>query len=141
MYVRKSDVGKYGRTPGCHGCRDVVLGRDQCKPHSAECRERMTRLLSETDAGSKRVKAAEDRWVNAAVRRSDIIFAEAEEKKRRTGTVESPVTGGAAGDTQMPGTSSQVASEPQDARGTKRGADEQPEGDEERSKFMTTAFD
>ena len=77
------------------------------------------------------MKAAEDRWVNAAVRRSDIIFAEAEEKKRRTGTVESTVEGGAAGDTQMPGTSSRVAREPQEARGTKRGAEEQPEGDEE----------
>ena len=40
----------------------------------------MERLLSETDAGKIRVKAAEERWVQAAVRRSDAIFAETEEK-------------------------------------------------------------
>ena len=28
------------------------------------------------------MKAAEDRWVNAAVRQFDIIFAEAEEQRR-----------------------------------------------------------
>ena len=25
MYVRKSDVANYGRTPGCRGRRDVVI--------------------------------------------------------------------------------------------------------------------
>ena len=84
MYVRKSGVAAYGRTPGRKGCRDVILEKPHCAPHSRECRERMERILSETDAGKRRVKASEDRWVNAAVRRSDIIFAEAEEKKRRT---------------------------------------------------------
>ena len=58
-------------------------------------------MLSETDASKRRVKASEDRWVNAAVRRSDIIFAEAEEKKRRTeveGTAaeEATLTGGSS---------------------------------------------
>ena len=65
----------------------------------------MERMLSETDAGKRRVKASEDRWVNAAVRRSDIIFAEAEEKKRRTEAegaevrpaVEATLTGGSSG--------------------------------------------
>ena len=84
MYVRTADVGVYGRTPGCRGCRDVILEKSQCAPHSLECRERMTRMLSETDVGKLRVKASDDRWINAAVRRSDIIFAAAEEKKRRT---------------------------------------------------------
>ena len=36
------------------------------------------------EAGKQRVKSSDDRWINAAVRRSDIIFAEAEEKRRRT---------------------------------------------------------
>ena len=48
MYVRKSDVATYGRTPGCKGCRDVVLEKPHCASHS---RERMERMLSETDAG------------------------------------------------------------------------------------------
>ena len=39
-------------------------------------------MLSETEAGKLRVKSSEDRWVNAAVRRSDIIFAEAEPESR-----------------------------------------------------------
>ena len=76
-------MGKFGRTPGCHGCRDVVIEKAHAKPHSRECRGQMMRLLSESKAGSKRIKAAEDRWVNAAVRRSDIMLAEAEEEKRK----------------------------------------------------------
>ena len=105
MYVRKSDVAAYGHTPGCKGCRDVIREKPHCALHSRECRERMERMLSETDAGKRRVKASEDRWVNAAVRRSDIIFAEAEEKKRRTEAegaevrpaVEATLTGGSSG--------------------------------------------
>ena len=59
-------------------------------------------MLSETDAGKRQVKASEDRGVNAAVRRSDIIYAEGEEKKRRTeveGTAaeEATLTGGSSG--------------------------------------------
>ena len=58
-------------------------------------------MLSETGAGKRRVKASEDRWVNAAVRRSDIISAEAEEKKRRmevegTAAEEATLTDGSA---------------------------------------------
>ena len=59
-------------------------------------------MLSETDAGKRRVKASEDRWVNTAIRRSDTIFAVVEEKKRRTevkGTAaeEATLTGGSSG--------------------------------------------
>ena len=39
MYVRKSDVTTYGRTLGCKGCRDVVIEKPQCAPHSRECWE------------------------------------------------------------------------------------------------------
>ena len=62
-------------------------------------------MLSETDAGKRRAKASEDRWVNAAVRLSDIRFAEAEGKKRRTEAegaearpaAEATLTGGSSG--------------------------------------------
>ena len=47
-------------TLACQGCQDVILERAQCKPHSRECRERMTRMLSETEAGSTGVKAEEE---------------------------------------------------------------------------------
>ena len=80
MYVRKSDVATYGRTPGCKGCRDIAIERPKYAPHNRECHGRMEQLLTETEAGQRQVKASEDRWVQAAVRRSDIIFAEAEEK-------------------------------------------------------------
>ena len=81
MYARKADVATHARTPGCKDCRKVVIEKPQCAPHSRECRERMERLLSETDAGRRRVKASEDRRVQAAVRRSHMIFAVAEEER------------------------------------------------------------
>ena len=85
MYVSKADVSAYGRTPGCRCCRDVILEKAHCASHtgSRECRERMTRMFSEIEAGKLRVKASDDRWINAGVRRSDILIAEAEEKKRK----------------------------------------------------------
>ena len=65
----------------------------------------MTRMLSETEAGKLRVKSSDDRWSNAAVRRSDFIFAEAEEKTRKTENdgeettpaAEATLTGGSSG--------------------------------------------
>ena len=84
MFVRKADVHAFGRTPGCPGCRDVLLDRARQQPHNRECRERMERMLSETDTGKKRVQAASDRIIEATMRRSDAIFAETEEKKRKT---------------------------------------------------------
>ena len=102
MFVRRSDVDAYGRTPGCPGCKDVLMNGPRCRPHNATCRERMGQLLRETEEGQKRVKAAEDRLVHAVVRRSDIIFAENEEKKRRTSdepqvAEEATLTGGSLG--------------------------------------------
>ena len=102
MYVRKTDVATYGRTPGCPGCKDVVMDKPHCRPHNATCRERMGLLLRDTEEGQKRVKAAEERLVQGLVRRSDIIFAENEEKKRRTSAEpqvaeEAALTGGSTG--------------------------------------------
>ena len=129
MYVRKTDVATYGRMPGCPGCRDVMRGKTQPKPHNRECREKMTRMLSESEAGSRRVKAAEDRWVNAAVRRSDIIFAEAEEKKRRTQgsepppAVEATLTAGSSASGTAPAASSAVAPSGGSSTSRKRAAE------------------
>ena len=115
MYVRKTDVTAYGRTPGCPGCRDLIVGKAQPKPHTRESRARMARMLSESEAGRRRLKAAEDRWVNAAVRRSDLIFAEADEKKIRTQgnepppAVEATLTGGSSASGAAPAASSTVA--------------------------------
>ena len=62
-------------------------------------------MLSDTEAGKLRVKSSDDRWINAAVRRSDIIFVEAEEKRRKTENdgeettpaAEATLTGGSSG--------------------------------------------
>ena len=61
----------------------------------------MEKLLAETEDGKKRINAAGERWTQAVVRRSDIIFAEAEEKKRRLeGSIEpateATLTGGSS---------------------------------------------
>ena len=40
MYIRKTDIIKYGETPGCIGCRCVVLGKP-LQSHTTACRERM----------------------------------------------------------------------------------------------------
>ena len=82
IFVRKADVRAFGRSPGCRGCRDVILEKSTCNPHTRECRSRMEKLLAETEEGKKRIDAAGERWTQAVVRRSDIIFAEAEEKKQ-----------------------------------------------------------
>ena len=39
--------------------------------------------MAETEEGKKIIDAAGERWTQAVVHRSDIIFAEAEEKKRK----------------------------------------------------------
>ena len=111
MFVRKADVRAFGRSPGCRGCRDVILEKSTCSPHTRECRSRMEKLLAETEEGKKRIAAAEERWTHAVVRRSDIIFAEAEEKKRKIDDTVEPageatLTGGSSGS----GTSTQAVS-------------------------------
>ena len=80
----------------------MILEKATCNPHTRECRARMEKLLAETEEGKKRIDAAGDRWTQAVVRRSDIIFAEAEEKKRKTEeniepAVEAELTGGSSG--------------------------------------------
>ena len=62
----------------------MILEKTTCNPHTRECRARMEKLLAETEEGKKRIDAAGDRWTQAVVRGSDIIFAKAEEKKRNT---------------------------------------------------------
>ena len=102
MFVRKADVRAHGRTPGCGGCQDVIRELTRCRPHTRMCRERMEKMLADTEDGRKRVKDAEDRMIQATFRRSDAYFAEAEEKKRRVDgeppvAEEATLTGGASG--------------------------------------------
>ena len=61
MYVRKADVRAYGRTPGCKGCRNVIIEKATCSPHSRECRVRMEKMICE-DKTDDRTKKMKDRF-------------------------------------------------------------------------------
>ena len=60
MYIRKTDITKYGETHGCIGCRCVVLGKP-LRSHTTECRERIEGHLRETEAEQQRLQKAHDR--------------------------------------------------------------------------------
>ena len=51
MFVGKADVRAFGRSPGCRGCRNVILEKTTCSQHTRECRSRMEKLLAETQQG------------------------------------------------------------------------------------------
>ena len=67
-----------GFTSGCRGCawlQDRVGSR---VAHSNECRERMEKLMTETEAGKERLQKAQDRqdyWVSEQVKQSDVSHA------------------------------------------------------------------
>ena len=47
MYIRKTDIIKYGETDGCIGYRTTMLGKP-LKSHTPACRERIEAWLRET---------------------------------------------------------------------------------------------
>ena len=51
LYVTKRHVGKYGATPGCGGCVGYGV------KHTAECRERLTKLVQEDPEEIERTTA------------------------------------------------------------------------------------
>ena len=69
--ILKSDVNKHGPTPGCKGCRAVVACLDQKRHRSTDCRERLRRLLAESDEGVRRLEDTETRLTRAAVQQSE----------------------------------------------------------------------
>jgi hypothetical protein len=54
MMIRKTDVMKYGETPGCPGCRAVLEGRRQ--NHTEECRKEMERKMEADPEGAEKVE-------------------------------------------------------------------------------------
>ena len=74
------DFVNSGFTSGCRGCawlQDRVGSR---VAHSNECRERMEKLMTETEAGKERLQKAQDRqdyWVSEQVKQSDVSHAPA----------------------------------------------------------------
>ena len=69
--VTIDDVGKHGPTPGCPGCRALVLGKTRQK-HTDECRTRLTGAMKDEDKVKRslgREKEFMERVVGADKRR------------------------------------------------------------------------
>ena len=60
LYVTKSDIEKYGRTPLCPGCEAQLLETGR-RAHNAECRFRIEGELMKSEEGKKRIEAAKAR--------------------------------------------------------------------------------
>jgi hypothetical protein len=54
MMIRRSDVIKYGETPGCPGCRAVLEGRRQ--KHTEACRKEMEQKMDAYPEGAEKVQ-------------------------------------------------------------------------------------
>ena len=90
MYIRKADVEKYGETPGCISCRNIVLGKS-VQTHTPACRERIEAKLRETGDGQERLQKADDRVTEAIVRESErLMRATSRDKAERTSREDEP---------------------------------------------------
>ena len=106
LYVRKEDIHTHGPTPKCRGCLTVIQGRPYSKPHTEECRTRFKDILTETEAGRRRVERTESRFQDAVVREFEAIMGDdnndekdlKESKKKRRMTNFDAAPGGAAND-------------------------------------------
>ena len=47
LYVTQEMISKFGMTAGCVKCGAMISGRGDTRPHTEECRNRMTELLKE----------------------------------------------------------------------------------------------
>ena len=72
MYIRKQDIEEHGPTPGCIGCRTVLLGKP-LQSHTASCRERIETEIRKTEAGRARLDRADMRMTEAIVRESERV--------------------------------------------------------------------
>ena len=74
IYIRASvELARYGYTPNCAGCEAAEAGVDGfVKPHTEECRARITQAMSEDEGLSSRVRGASER----------MALAEPEKKRR-----------------------------------------------------------
>ena len=75
MYIKKSDILKFGKTEGCIGCRNIMLGKP-IQSHTAVCRERIESKLRETDEGQERLSKANDRMSEAIMRETERMLRE-----------------------------------------------------------------
>ena len=60
LYVKRSDIEKFGTTPHCPGCEAALLELPN-RAHNHECRFRIQTKLLETEEGQERVRKARER--------------------------------------------------------------------------------
>ena len=75
MYIKKSDILKFGETEGCIGCRNIMLGKP-IQSHTAVSRERIEGKLRETEEGQARLSKANDRMSEAVMRETERMLRE-----------------------------------------------------------------
>ena len=61
VHLTRTDIEKYGHTPGCARCRGLIEHRHQHAVHSAECRNRIEDAMMRDSAQRERVVAARAR--------------------------------------------------------------------------------
>ena len=69
LYIRRSDVQKYGYSMNCPGCRSVMAGTT-ARAHTEECRKRLENCLAEDEETKFRSEAAKsrvDNWLASRV--------------------------------------------------------------------------
>ena len=82
MYIRQSDLEKFGYTGGCEACAAIREGRErQGINHNEKCRARIQEALKETSQGQARLERGTQRETEYFTK-----IHEAEEKKRKAAT-------------------------------------------------------
>ena len=69
LYIRRSDVQKYGYSMNCPGCRSVMAGTT-ARAHTEECRRRLENCLAQDEETKFRSEAAKlrvDNWLSSRV--------------------------------------------------------------------------
>ena len=62
IYIKQSDLDRYGYTTGCPKCEDIIRGATKSTVnHSDTCRKRIEAKLAETEEGRTRLGAATER--------------------------------------------------------------------------------
>ena len=84
LYIRWSDVQKYGYSMNCPGCRSVMTGAT-AHAHTEECRRRLESCLAEDEETKFRSEAAKLRVDNWLASRN-----ESTEKSRSDGACDMP---------------------------------------------------
>ena len=60
MYIKAEDLEKYGRTPGCRGCRDEGKGKYRVA-HNDQCRGRIAKLMEKDEEGRQKLQRERER--------------------------------------------------------------------------------